>query len=294
LEERTTTERSPYLLGLRQLYTELGLLNENGETLPLHTVCKHSGSCWHGAKARVPKETGDRAGISRPYIGAHYDEARIVFIGINMNDAGGYLKLQALTEEAKTALEQGKKRVNFGMPYSEYRGTLLWHRIASYAHILMSGDPTTRSYEPLDSSPTPSQLSLALDYVSITNHVKCSPHDKPKRENSAPTEGMWKYCGAQILRRELAILEPRIVVVLGRGDNLWYFQQSALGSDALEWRDSGSTTERRVLVSKVAISGVPTALVVVPHPHARGVQIRNVMTELRQAVPRFITGFCSS
>lgn len=68
------------------------------------------------------------------------------------------------------------------------------------------------------------QIHLEYENFAFLNHIKCSPTG----ERSKPSEAMWERCGVHVLKRESAILQPRVLVVLGTGDNLYYLERRVL------------------------------------------------------------------
>ena len=123
-----------YKLELDQMYSSLGILN-----VPLETKCKHSDTCWKGIEYRKwqedfegPADYGDEycAHLSAPWIGDSYADLKLLVLGINMNNYGGYYAETMLANYSIKAIAKGKRKINFDAP--GYSGTFFWHRIPAY------------------------------------------------------------------------------------------------------------------------------------------------------------------
>lgn len=190
----------------RRIYSELGILN-----IPLSKKCKFCEFCWQYL-TEEQRNSSDWS-IYSPYVGEKYKEARVMFVGINMNEFGSEEgEDNAMTYLAQKALGEiscGKIRT-FANREGGYVGSLLWHRILSYAvfilrelHIL---DINNRQY------PSSDEMQNAYEYISMTNSIKCSPSEA---NNSKPTSQMWDNCPTFILKEELKALKPKHLVILG-------------------------------------------------------------------------------
>ena len=134
-----------------------------------------------------------------------------------MNEYGGLKAADELVKEAAKEMLIGHRKV-FRNP--EYRGTLLFHRLACYVTAIAEAKKLMKWPSCSDESPPPKDVERALDFVAYTNHVKCSPKDS----RSEPTPEMWKNCGRHILSRELKLLMPEIILILGVDDNKTNFE----------------------------------------------------------------------
>jgi hypothetical protein len=84
---------------------------------------------------------------------------------------GGWKALDELFDEehgVKWALRANKRRMNF--KNSAYKGTLIFHRLAVYAHAILHPDKDPWTV------PTP-QLADTCDYTAFVEAIKCSPND---------------------------------------------------------------------------------------------------------------------
>jgi len=186
---------------LDDLYSRLGVLKNT-----LHSDCRFSNLCWNGVDEKR-KSYGEIAQLYRPYIGARYTESRILALGINMNEYGGYNAEIELADMASNDIKNGKKKT---FAKDGYKGSLVWHRILSYAtfilrEISLFEIPELRPY------PEKEELSKAIDFIAVTNSIKCCPWE----ERSKPTNEMWKHCPNFILKEEMGVLKPKHIIVLG-------------------------------------------------------------------------------
>lgn len=184
----------------------------------LHRHCIHREQCWDHAKDRFPPpEDGSEKSdhISRPWVGSGYKDLKLVVVGINMNEAGGFNKMVDLVEKARIEIQEGRRRVRFGHAFKDYPGTFLFHRVGAYAAILAEVESLLHLDWESDGFPCPRYIEEGFNFIALTNHVKCSPMGKV----STPTAAMWKNCGRHILRLELGKLLPQWILVLGTSEN---------------------------------------------------------------------------
>lgn len=267
------------LNSFRQLYAELGFVDGKGICLPLHSCCSHGKDCWSG-----PYETMDRklesqdAGIARPWIGCHYLKLRLLVVGINLNECGGLEIINDLVNEARQHILQGRVKIRFNDSPKEYRGSLLWHRVGCYATAFREAKGIYNAGFDRDGYPPKEDVASAYDYIAYTNHVKCSPNSN----NSVPSPGMWEHCGRHVLRKEMALLKPTDILLLGMSDNLTRFQMAdILDNPPVFGEEDKNSLVRR---AKSSIGGIPVRVFVVPHPAARGVGMKGkeILSGLRE------------
>lgn len=60
-------------------------------------------------------------------------ELRLLVIGENLNECGGFDTIQLLTALAKKEILSGRRRVRFDNDFKKYPGSILWHRLGCYA-----------------------------------------------------------------------------------------------------------------------------------------------------------------
>jgi len=257
------------------LYRELGLYSENHHELPLHRVCSHAQSCWDHAKGRKPPEDKGWSSISRPWVGPKYNELRLVVIGENFNEYGGLDALVELSEEAKDLIAEGWRRIRFSNSFDEYPGSLLWHRIGCYAAAFGEACGAAQPQWDQDGYPKATDASLAYDLIAFVEHVKCSPVG----DKSHPTGAMWEHCGSHILKRELQLLAPDHVLILGTSNNAWGMREKVYDSGWKKEVRFGSVTK-----AIGTIGGKSVTAWVVPHPTSRGDSAGENIKTLREAL----------
>ena len=241
---------------LEKLYFELRFLDDSGNPKPLYNCCECAQNCWAGLKdRRPPHEHITWSYPSYPWIGPNYSKDKILVLGINSNEGGGLDFNTSLVKEAREELAGGKTRVNFGYVYDNgkaYVGSYLWHRMACYARAVRCAlhcDDELYSYQDDNKN-----IQSEYDNFTFINHVKCSPTG----ERSKPGTEMWENCGQHVLKQELEILHPDVIIVLGTSDNIYYFENRVLDrepkitSDLSEVRAfSGILNSRKIGVISV-------------------------------------------
>jgi len=185
---------------LNEFYTQIGVYNN----IPKDS-CPQSLACWHKLTEVQKIDLGSY--FYPPYIGQKYDDLRLLFLGLNMNginqkDGAAYLAGLAIKEIAA-----GNKRT---FKKSYYQGSLLWHRILTYAVFFLRETgiltkPDTFKY------PSIEEMLMAYDYLAMTNIVKCCPNTK----KSEPTADMLHKCPSLFLKNEVEILNPKHIVCFG-------------------------------------------------------------------------------
>lgn len=196
-DDRVTPPALALLQSCCALYEQSGLLPD-GRDAPLNVVCPNGRSCWGSESPRSP----DRAGVSAPWIGTRYPDRRICVIGMNFDDWGG---LPAHWEVTSWHVEAMRR----GLPGKDGRF------FAAGAMSYVAAIEASRDGE-LDSAwepPTYEELAAYWAACVFLQTVKCSPCGN----RSQPFEPMYSNCPSLLLRDELEILDPEVVVLLGRG-----------------------------------------------------------------------------
>lgn len=226
---------------LLDAYVELGLISADQKPVHLPTACPMCTTCWKGASERVPPMGSPASEISGPWIGAEYAPGGVLVLLINMNEYGGWdlrqdaeVGMRHLGRSARASFLKGA-RLLFGGP--GYRGTMVWVGAVSYAASWLADRSDAASAHDADRF-SGAALADAMDRIVITQHIKCSPSGSA----SAPTPEMWRACGPHVLRKELEILRPGKIIVVGSGEN-----DSRL-RDLLPSRERGRMLERMVTV----------------------------------------------
>ena len=184
---------------LCDLYEARGLLDD-GRDRPLWALCPRRGPCWEGRGDARPRRE-ERAGIAVPWLGRRYLERRICLVGINFHDWGGLDGHWLICPDHEQSLARGG-RGHHGLPFG--LGAAAYVRLVEEAL-----DGTLRPGRPV---PPPTEAADAWQSCAFLEAVKCAP-DRPASE---PFEEMWGECVGLLLREELRILAPRVVILLGR------------------------------------------------------------------------------
>lgn len=259
------------------LYTGLNLLNRRVQEVSLHQKCEHRQACWANAVDRFPPEDQGWSSITQPWVGHRYEELRLVVIGENFNECGGFDALVELTGKAKDLIADGWRRVRFGNSFKKYPGSLLWHRIGCYAAAFGEALGVDQPKWGNNGYPDSKDASSAYDLISFVEHIKCSPVG----DKSKPTGKMWENCGAHILKKELQLLAPEHILILGTSNNAWAMREKVFDSGWHETTQTGTVTR-----AKCAIDGKPVTAWVVPHPTSRGDSAGSNIQNLRQALEK--------
>lgn len=244
------------------LFAELGLIDESGTARPAYQYCAHAGRCWAGMEDRTaPQNHPQWAYPSYPYIGRLYAAkmSRILVLGINTNEGGGLNYNSEIVKDARYWLGEEKQvRVTFGYKFNDgrpYRGSYLWHRMACYARAARKAlDCNDDLFSYKDNN---EDIQSEYEHFAFMNHVKCSPTG----ERSKPSRAMWENCGKHILERELEILNPDVVIVLGISDNLYYLEHNVLAGS---FKPLGKYGDAQIFSAPLGHKKI--GIVVVPHP----------------------------
>lgn len=233
---------------LQTFYRSQGILDT-----PLQNTCKHCASCWKGIEARKWDSASEAARIYLPYIGEKYEEARILCLGINMNEFGGLWAESNLAAMARQRIIEGKRRIRFDNP--NYAGTFFWHRVPVYVSIELIRLGIQSESLTQEDFPSKENIAGSFDYFAISNSVKCSPIG----EKSVPTESMFSNCTTHILKDEIRILKPRVILVLGNSANRGALKNAIEGEIAWE-------QFKNIFLGKVFSPEGIVEVICMPHP----------------------------
>ena len=208
-----------YINQLKEIYKEKGVYYKDEESPLLHESCVSRAICWKSNMTAVNENK-----IQKPYIGANYKN-QLLGVGINLYEHGGWESITHLfrgkeVEEKKEKgamdfLKNGKKRINFDA--KDYGGTLIFHRLAVYATIILEKEIKCDGKYVLSSSGKNIYDDFELlinttEKIAFVNAVKCSP----KGNYSRPTQEMQNICPQLFLFKEILVLKPEFVLILGK------------------------------------------------------------------------------
>lgn len=201
-------EQARMLLGLLDVYERVGLLRK-GRPVALCQICRHAKTCWAGAMPGTSREPNGPFGeddedgsVCLPWVGPQYRPGRLVVLGINPNIARrdytdlliehGIVWDHWIARFREGLRAEGGSRFGFGAM-----------RTAAGLLDVLDGKPV-RAREP-------EELVHTTTRVARIQAIKCVP----RRSRSQPFPPMWNRCPTLVLRHELEVLEPRIVLVFG-------------------------------------------------------------------------------
>jgi hypothetical protein len=258
-----------YDQALTHLYQTLGLVTSTANGLPLHLHCEYRESCWRDNLHRTPPADKEWAQIYLPWIGSKYEQERILVVGENMNECGGLSAARDLMKQARCEILKGKHRV-FGS--GSYRGSMLWYNLGYYSLSLLRDRDEFELSGQIDVSNE--MVAGAYDLVAFTNHVKCSPIG----EKSEPTPEMWNKCGIHILSREISILAPRVILLLGVQENMWFLSNHVFTIPESSWSRYGCVNK-----CAATLGGAEYQIFAVPHPSYFKAKRTSVLEDLLKA-----------
>jgi hypothetical protein len=198
-------------------YRAAGLIAGH-QALPLDVECPSCDRCWRGVPVAAHPSPVDAA-MSVPWIGAGYRRGGVVAVAINLNKYGGLGAQWWVRHEDNKRLRAGRRPV-FG------------YRAGTYLALLHAG----AGGGTLDPEPDPAAVADAWDRTAFVEAVKCSP----VAGVGEPTGAMWEHCPPRYLRRDLQLLAPGVVVVIGRRPA--QALEAVLG---IRWADSPTPALRR-------------------------------------------------
>jgi len=179
------------------VYDELGVVRA-GRALPLHEACACAAQCWEPFGSADRPDAG-HAGVSVPFVGWDYEAFRICVVGINLHDYGGLgANWWVCRGHMFDRLGKGK-RSHFAYGTGAYLAAL---------RASLDGKAAVRD------RPTTEAAADGWRAAAFVEAVKCAP----RRNTSKPSAAMWSNCPPLFLVRELELLAPRVLLVLGRTD----------------------------------------------------------------------------
>lgn len=127
--------------------------------------------------------------------------------------------------------------------------------------------------------PTQNEVVRAFNFLAYTNHIKCSPTNE---ERSKPNWQMWEHCGVFILKKEMEMIHPKVLLILGTSDNQYQLVNKVLDSNNTQTISSSGKIE----VKQASFDGQPIKLVIAPHPSAKGGCAKQLMIDMQKALSK--------
>jgi hypothetical protein len=238
-------------------YVQAGL-HDGEQATHVSDQCRCAASCWSGEpeNRRPPRTPTHRGEAYVPWIGAHYAKTRLLILGENFYEHGGWDEARQIVRWTIPKLKEGVRRMTFDA--KGYKGSLFQHRSAEYARLWLSSLGVELS------------IGEVYDHVAFTNHIKCSPRSDG-RGRSRPNDAMWTRCGQHVLAAELGILETQRVLLVGRGSNAPAFR-AHVWPELRSVRGVGRVELLRDAQGREAL--------VVPHPAGRGGAARRIAEDV--------------
>ncbi len=246
---------------LLQLYKENGVFGERSDMINLHEACQDKDECWKN----ILDKGCNYNKIQKPYIGENYDN-QVLFVGLNLNRHGGWDSINKLFDGDQSSiinsLSIGQKRMRFGNTKKEYAGTLIYHRIAVYASILIGSELNLVGQTII----TPNQINIYNDNkilsetmkkIAFTEAVKCSPNTG----KSVPTKKMKINCPTRYLLKEISIIKPKKIVLHDKQ----IFEQV---KKKYILKDFAVKTKQSLSWCKIELDGIIYELFYIIHPAA--------------------------
>jgi hypothetical protein len=192
-----------------KLYLANNVIDEQCNEKALYRYCPDWKQCWHDEQSIEQKKGGENEDktwnkIQCPYVGEHYNQGRILFVGLNLLTYGGWHSIIDLFNGkygVKDSLRSNKKRMTFNN--AKYKGTLIFHRLAVYAYSILYPFSDSNPYE------LTNELADACEYIAFVEAVKCSPDDG---NACTPIWEMPNRCPERYLMKEIEILQPAKIV----------------------------------------------------------------------------------
>ncbi len=286
----------------RNLYRQRKIFKYN-DPLALHLTCERKNLCWceNGIK-RTPH--GTYQSITRPYVGKYYEQTRVLVLGENHRDnteyhSAGYLKyfssqIKGIRNKGFYAEEYWIGMTSMFIQQTQdkklkkrWGGTAVFTGLLTYC-VKLVGTLGLVKVITGNISTSDEQCKIG-DYIAWTQSVKCNPEETgdKKTKRNTPTKGMWNNCPEHILLKELDILKPKYILVLGLKN---YHHIQMLLEKKIGYAQVSSHSRRKPprveywsgskLRSKIRIIGVP-------HPSTPGnrqVSVANKLGTLLRAI----------
>ena len=266
------------LFELMQYYCDQNVIKDNQSSINdvlLHESCTFANECW----VNMDEKKRGYNKIQFPYVGAKYltSKTKLLVMGLNLYEHGGWNSLRKDLLNVQFALYKKWKRIRLGNLVENYPGTIFWHRVAVYSSVILK----QLGYHKIkdDLSNDFDGLANVIDKISFIEAVKCSPHDPNSR--SAPTSTMKTNCQKAFLAKEIKVLSPDYLLILGK--------ETLVDNDTIQKEITLTSSEGNIYFGYVSINQEKFRFFQVIHPTALGGSDREIIPEFENLVKKVFT-----
>ncbi len=253
-------------------------INYNNGRGKLRRCCDNAKCCWlPNSDERLIIVRG-QGYITYPYIGKNYRTGGMVVIAINHRDNHGYFN------KLEGSLITSKDHRYVCSEINKHDDDKVWYfynHVAKYVEALMFGNVIGDEDE-WDS------YKEVFHKIALVQAIKCNPRGS-NRPQEQPTTKMWNNCPQHILYKELEILKPGNILVLGKTNHPKVLQSLT----KLKYYQIGKPIKRRS-VFRYSYFKKPDKTITVyvaNHPsHTGGKSIQSIckdLVQIRLEYPKF-------
>lgn len=192
---------------------------------PLWEACPRADVCWRRDQGPRPKPMSVRI----PYVGPDYPNRRIAVVAINSRDCGRAGDEVRATAEVLASLRAGRREYG--------RRSFFHYRVACAIYDAIR----SLDGEAINELPDPSIAGGSLLASARLQAVQCSPQSTSRR---TPTPEMLQSCPEFLLRGQLEILEPRVLLLFGEAAHQAIEKPPLVVEWDTTWQDSGHCFSR--------------------------------------------------
>jgi hypothetical protein len=212
---------------------------------PLWRVCGKCDECWRAERGERPAQMSARI----PYIGPDYADHRIAVVAINSRDNGLPGAEIEATANVIDCLRAGRREYG--------RGSFFHYWVAATVCRALEGcDVNTQM-------PAPDVAASSLARSARLQAVQCSPCSTSRR---TPTMAMARNCPEFLLRGQLEILAPRVLLLFGRAAHLAIEFPRLDMQWEITWAESGKCFSR----GETQLAGKAMTVLAFHHPSYAG------------------------
>jgi len=231
-----------------EIYVDHRLIRGDQE-VPLYRKCPNSSNCWTGPESERPE--ANEAGVAAPFIGPRYGESRICVVAMNFGH-GGRIDTNWWLAHLHATAQRAQRRGYKGRPFAY--GAMAYVNLVEAS--LRTGEIPTDWEEP-----APERLAELWASCAVIQSVKCSP----ARQGGEPYPPMFSHCTDLLLRSELELLKPKVIIALGRPE-----PRDALRQLFLKRYEEPQPPPGRFEHDTLEITGASVTLFSVNHPSSVG------------------------